>query len=94
METNGCAGQITDEWVEQHFDHLSPQFAREFHPTLSRARSLCPVAHSDAYGGFWVVTRYEDVLRIAQDWQTFSSELGITVPTPPSSRRSNARSSG
>ena len=76
--------QITDEWVRHHFDHLSPVFARDFHPTLARARSLCPVARSDAYeGGFWVLTRYEDVLRVAQDWETFSSELGITVPYQP-----------
>jgi cytochrome P450 len=76
---------ITDEWVEHHFDHLSPELAREFHPTLARARSLCPVARSDRHGGFWVVTGYENVLRVAQDWQTFSSELGITVPHVPRS---------
>jgi len=75
--------QITDDWVTRHFDHLSPVFARELHPTLARARSLCPVAHSDQHGGFWVLTKYEDVLRVAQDWETFSSELGITVPYPP-----------
>ena len=75
--------QITDDWVSHHFDHLSPVFARELHPTLARARSLCPVAHSDQHGGFWVLTRYEDVLRVAQDWETFSSELGITVPYQP-----------
>jgi cytochrome P450 len=50
---------------------------------MARARSLCPVAHSDAYDdGFWVLTKYEDVLRTAQNWRTFSSELGITVPAP------------
>jgi cytochrome P450 len=77
---------ITDEWVIQHFDHLSPELARDLHPTLARARSLCPVARSDVYeNGFWVLTRYEDVLRVAQDWQTFSSELGITVPYQPPS---------
>jgi cytochrome P450 len=54
--------------------------SRELHPTLARARSRCPVARSDAYGGFWVVTRYEDVLRIAQDWRTFSSELASRCP--------------
>jgi len=75
--------QITDDWVTRHFDHLSPVFARELHPTLARARSLCPVAHSDQHGGFWVLTKYEDVLRVAQDWETFSSELGITVPYQP-----------
>jgi cytochrome P450 len=75
---------ITDEWVTRHFDHLSPELARDLHPTLARARSLCPVARSDAYeGGFWVLTRYEDVLKVAQDWEAFSSELGITVPYQP-----------
>jgi cytochrome P450 len=84
METNSSAGPITDEWVTHHFDHLSPALARDFHPTLARARSLCPVARSDAHeDAFWVLTRYEDVLKVAQDWQTFSSELGITVPSPP-----------
>lgn len=76
MDTGRLTGPITDEWVEHHFDHLSPELARELHPTLARARSLCPVARSDAHGGFWVATRYSDVLRVAQDWQTFSSELG------------------
>jgi cytochrome P450 len=79
-----AAHPIDDEWVEHHFDHLSPDLAPELHATLARARQRCPVAHSDRYeGGFWVVTRYEDVLRIAQDWQTFSSELGMTVPYMP-----------
>jgi cytochrome P450 len=72
---------ITDEWIEHHFDHLSPELARELHPALARARQRCPVARSDAYdGGFWVATTYGDVLEVAQDWETFSSELGITVP--------------
>ena len=75
---------ITDEWVTRHFDHLSHELALNLHPTLARARSLCPVARSDAYdGGFWVLTRYEDILTAAQDWETFSSELGITVPFNP-----------
>jgi cytochrome P450 len=75
---------ITDEWVTRHFDHLSPELAADLHPTLARARSRCPVARSDAYeGGFWVLTRYEDVLKVAQDWESFSSELGITVPYQP-----------
>jgi cytochrome P450/nitrite reductase/ring-hydroxylating ferredoxin subunit len=28
--------------------------------------------------GFWVITRYEDVVRVAREWETFSSELGGT----------------
>lgn len=47
------------------------------HDALARMRAQCPVAHSDQYGGHWVVTRYEDVLRVAQDWKTFSSARGV-----------------
>jgi cytochrome P450 len=86
MPEAGVPVAITDEWIAEHFDLLSPALAAELHPTLARARSQCPVAHSDQYGGYWVSTRYEDVLRIAQDWESFSSELGITVPHIPSSR--------
>ena len=28
--------------------------------------------------GFWAITRYDDVLQVSKDWQTFSSELGGT----------------
>jgi cytochrome P450/nitrite reductase/ring-hydroxylating ferredoxin subunit len=28
--------------------------------------------------GFWVLTRYDDVVQVSKDWQTFSSELGGT----------------
>ncbi len=41
---------------------------------------MCPIARSDVYeDGYWVATAYEDVLRIAQDWETWSNQLGITV---------------
>lgn len=78
--TEASTDGIADEWIEHHFDLLSPDLARALHATLARARARCPVAHSDQHGGYWIATRYEDVLAVAQDWQTFSSELGITVP--------------
>jgi cytochrome P450 len=75
-----AAGPLSDDWCAHHFNYLAPEFAREIHPTLARMRAQCPVTHSDERGGFWVVTRYEDVLRVAQDWETFSSELGVAIP--------------
>ena len=48
-------------------------------------RERCPVAHSDQHEGYWIVTGYDDVLRVAQDWQTFSSAHGVSVPAKPSS---------
>ncbi len=77
------AEPITDEWCAEHFDHLSPQVGRELHETLERVRTQCPVAHSDQHGGFWVAAGYEEVLSVAQDWATFSSEHGITIPGGP-----------
>jgi cytochrome P450 len=70
----------TDEWCEHHFNYLDPEFDQHLHPTLARMRERCPVTHSDQRGGFWAVTRYEDVLHVAQDWETFSSELGVAIP--------------
>lgn len=81
--TNATDGRIDDEWCREHFDHLSQELADNLQPTLARMRSLCPVAHSDRYGGFWVVTSYDEVLAVAQDWRTWSSAFGLTVPVSP-----------
>ncbi len=81
--TSSATGTMTDDWYRQNFDHLASEVAVDLPGVLARMRSLCPVAHSDQYGGFWVVTRYEDVLRVAQDWETFSSASGLTVPVAP-----------
>jgi cytochrome P450 len=71
---------LDDNWIEHHFDPFSPELALDLHPTLKRARERCPFTQSDQHGGFWLATRYDDILRLAQDWETFSNELGITVP--------------
>jgi hypothetical protein len=41
-------GSLTDEWITRHFDHPSPAFSRDFHPTVALARSLSPMVRSDA----------------------------------------------
>jgi cytochrome P450 len=66
--------------VDVHFDHHSSEFAADPWPQLADLRAHCPVAHSDAYGGFWVLTRYEDIKRVALDDETFSSSQGIVIP--------------
>ena len=71
---------LTDDWCANHFDPLSSQFGVNLDDTMARMREKCPVAYSDTYGGFWIFSRYEDVLRITQDWETFSAEHSLTVP--------------
>jgi cytochrome P450 len=76
-------GPLPDDWWQHHFDPNSPELAPRMYETLAPMRDRCPVAHSDQYDGFWVVTRYEDVLGVAQDWETFSSAHGLSIPAAP-----------
>jgi cytochrome P450 len=50
-------------------------------------RAACPVAHSGRYGGFWAVTRYQDVQRVMRDPGTFTSSKGIVIPQNPATGR-------
>ncbi len=57
-----------------------PEAAREMY---ARLREACPVAYSSAYGGFWALTRYEDVRRAAADSKTYISSVRAVVPSDP-----------
>jgi cytochrome P450 len=83
LESSTAAFVTDEDWYRHHFDYQSPDVAANFPDALKRLRTLCPVAHSDQYGGYWVVSKYDDVLRVAQDWDTFSSAHGLTVPVAP-----------
>ena len=76
-------GPLPDDWWQHRFDPNSPELAPRLYETLAPMRERCPVARSGMYGGFWVATRYEDILGVAQDWQTFSSAYGLSIPTAP-----------
>lgn len=85
MDSSQTFRPIDDEWLTRHFDHLAPELGATLQDSLARMRSSCPVAHSDRHNGFWVVTKYEDIYRVAQDWETFSSAQGVAVPPLESS---------
>lgn len=58
------------------------------HHDYADLRRENPFPWSSAYGGFWAATTYEDVLRIAQDDELFSTAVQNVVPhVPRSSRR-------
>lgn len=46
-------------------------------------RSKCPVAWTNEYGGFWLLTRYDDVKQAAMDSSTFISSVKAVVPSDP-----------
>ena len=62
------------------FDHHSETFAADPWPQLARLRSECPVARTGSHGGFWVLTGYEEIRRVATDDETFSSAETLVIP--------------
>ncbi|HUB72463.1 MAG TPA: cytochrome P450 [Solirubrobacteraceae bacterium] len=55
------------------------------HPLFKRMRAECPVHWTEGFedfpdeAGFWSVTTAEDIHAVSRDWQTYSSEQGITA---------------
>jgi cytochrome P450 len=65
----------------QQFNQFSPEYGPHFKEIYSYMRAHCPVAHTDEVGGFWVVTRYADIVRVARDYEAFSSSYGVFPPS-------------
>jgi cytochrome P450 len=58
------------------FDLDSAEFSDNFDEVVSAVHQGCPVARSTANGGYWVVTGFEEIRQIAQDWETWSNAHG------------------
>lgn len=78
------SAEIDADEVLHHFDYRGGGLAHRLHDSLAVLRERCPVAHSDQHGGYWIVTRHADVVAAAQDWERFSSQLGVGIPGSPS----------
>jgi len=55
------------------WDYMSAAHDRVKWEIFGYARDHCPVARTEEGGGFWLVTRFDDVKRVLEDWETFSS---------------------
>jgi len=55
------------------WDPLEAETGEELFPVYGELRVRCPVAHTSAYGGFWTFTRYDDIVEVAKDTETFES---------------------
>ncbi|MDT2005814.1 cytochrome P450 [Rhodococcus opacus] len=49
---------------------------------MEYARSRCPVAHTSAHGGLYMVTKFEDVKAVLSDPETYSSVESTPLPSP------------
>jgi cytochrome P450 len=62
------------------FDPLTPETFDSANADYARLRAQCPVAHSDAWGGFWALMKHADVAEAASDWQTFITSKQNVIP--------------
>lgn len=65
---------------EVDFDHTDQAYANDSSERFRHLRDECPVAHTPAYGGFWVMTRYDDITASTRDPELFSSAQGVQIP--------------
>ena len=66
--------------MTQDFDPLAPEDFDSPHVEYARLRRECPVAHSDAWGGFWALMKYADVARAATDSDLYITSKQNVVP--------------
>lgn len=73
------AGDKAAELFE-NFDIYDAAQPTVVYEVTGRARQTCPVLRSEANGGYWLVTRYEDVKAVLQDDDTYLSGPGKSLP--------------
>lgn len=57
------------------------------HAVFKELRGRCPVAHSSDFEGFWLLTKYDDVIRALSDYENFSTAYQNVVPRVATSGR-------
>lgn len=63
--------------VDQHRAQVDEAYA-----AYDELRGKCPVVHSEAHGGYYLLLRHADVRGAALDWKNFSSARGgVSLPT-------------
>ncbi|NOW46329.1 cytochrome P450 [Novosphingobium sp. SG751A] len=62
------------------FDPAAPEDFDSAHAEYARLRAQCPVAHATELGGFWALTKYEDVKKAASDYAAFTTTVQNVIP--------------
>lgn len=85
----------TPERATADIDFNDPETHARRVDEWARLRAQCPVAHNPQHGGYWMLSRYDDIVKVARNRKTFSSRysdepidgieyIGILgIPPPP-----------
>lgn len=73
------------------FDHNSQEHSRDPVASYRDLRQQCPIAWTEAHGGYWVMSGYDTVFEAARDDDVFSSArnshggegLSVVIPKTP-----------
>jgi cytochrome P450 len=74
------SGQRARE-LARTFDIWDPKLNDDPYPVLRELQQECPVAYSEALGGYWVVTSYDAVREVFTHPGVYSSQI-LQVPPP------------
>lgn len=55
----------------------------DIYTQFDHLRSKCPAAYTSENGGFWLLSKYEDVKRCASDHSFFISSVKAVIPSDP-----------
>ncbi|WP_395105111.1 cytochrome P450 [Actinomadura sp. SCN-SB] len=82
MEDDEMTADRIADW-----DPRGPETFDSAHLQYTEIRGRCPVAWSDAFGGFWSVFKYDDIVRVTEDADGFITSIQNTVPGIPRAER-------
>jgi cytochrome P450 len=77
-QTNGRQRALE---LARTFDIWDPELNDDPYPVLRELQQECPVAYSEALGGYWVVTSYDSVREVFTHPGIYSSRI-LQVPPP------------
>lgn len=66
--------------VTEDFNADAPESWGTAHAEMKRLRAECPVAHSNAFNGFWMLTKHEDIVDALHEPETFVTSVQNVVP--------------
>jgi cytochrome P450 len=71
---------VKDQRLTHDFDPLAAENLNSAHDLYRDLRGRCPVAHSNAWNGFWALLRYQDVVSALRQPETFITSVQNVVP--------------
>jgi cytochrome P450 len=73
--------------VSVDFETSEASVPADIYAQFDELRLTCPVAYSSQMGGYWMLTRYEDIKNCATDTATFISSVKAVIPSDPRGTR-------